>query len=86
MTKEHMTIVGIDDISAVQVDCSGCSGGIRIRLNGSASPNIPGNCPTCGQYWKGREESKELKLVECIDVIRSSSDNSPMKIRFEIND
>ena len=84
MTKEHVTVIGIDDLSGIRVQCSHCSGGVHMRLNGSAG-KIPIVCPCCGKQWASKVQ-EWVSLVNVIEGLRNGDPNSEFTIRFEVDD
>jgi hypothetical protein len=61
MTREHILVLGLDEIRSIRWQCDKCESATSFKLNESIS--LPQTCHGCGAEYVGPESFSELETA-----------------------
>ena len=61
MTREHILVLGLDEIRSIRWQCDKCESSTSFKLNDSIS--LPQTCIGCGAEYVGPESFSELETA-----------------------
>ena len=84
---ERRVIMALDDVKAVTFECLNAKCPARVRI--SVSPDIaqiPKTCPSCGEGWGGRDQSKNFvaALAQLRVLAAQAVEPTPLPFRIHL--
>jgi hypothetical protein len=90
MTREHILVLGLDEIQGIRLQCDLCNGAISFRLNETI--NIPQVCPGCRAPFVDAQSFSDYeaitRLVVAVKTMREMAHQKRIKatLKLEFND
>ena len=86
MTKETRIVFGIEDLTAVRIECAECGGEAVHRLEGRYMP-VPDACPWCNRQWRHPPQPGEDLVRMFLELLRSLPEqrDPSVLLRFELD-
>jgi transcription initiation factor IIE alpha subunit len=87
MTREHILVLGLDEIQGIRLQCDLCKGAISFRLNETI--NIPQKCPGCGAHFVEASSFSEYEaMMALVNAVKAMTSQKKMKatLKLEVTD
>ena len=86
MTREHILVLGLDEIIGVRLQCDSCKGAISFRLNETI--NLQQSCPSCGAAFVDAASFNEFQaMAKFVAAAKEIGSHKRMKatLKLEVN-
>ena len=90
MTRQHVVVLGLEEIVGIRWECDTCHSAISFRLDQTVQ--IPQGCPGCGAVFVDAKAFADyetvMRLINTVKDVRATGVQKRIKatVKLEIND